>query len=96
VAERMRIIPPREQKAQENLILSRTATKHKRRLWQSRVWPLLTGNSGRMREMVASGARVGSIEMLGKIYSVKAWSSTGTCCPRKYWSHHTWRCSRNA
>jgi len=32
--------------------------------------------------------------ILGKNSSLKEWSSTGTGCPRSWWSHRPWRCSR--
>ena len=39
--------------------------------------------------------RRGSGRMLGKPASPKEWSSTGTGCPGKWWSHQPWRCLRN-
>ncbi|GAB0204439.1 hypothetical protein GRJ2_002909500 [Grus japonensis] len=33
--------------------------------------------------------------ILGKISSLKEWSSIGTGCPERWWSHHPWRCSKN-
>jgi len=40
-------------------------------------------------------ARGGSDWILGNISSQKEWSSIGTGCPGKRWSHHPWRCSRS-
>jgi len=34
--------------------------------------------------------------ILRNISLLKEWSGVGTGCPRKRWSHHPWRCSKNA
>ncbi|KAK4832384.1 hypothetical protein QYF61_022239 [Mycteria americana] len=46
-------------------------------------------------EMASSCARGGIDWILGKIYLLKGWSSIGTGCPERWWSHHPWRSSKN-
>jgi len=33
--------------------------------------------------------------MIGKTSLLKEWSSIGTGCSVRWWSHHHWRCSKN-
>jgi len=33
--------------------------------------------------------------ILGKNSLLREWSGIGTGCPRRWWSHHPWRCSKN-
>jgi len=44
--------------------------------------------------MASSCAREDSGWTLGNTTSLKGWSGTGMGCPRRWWSHRPWRCSR--
>jgi len=46
-------------------------------------------------DMASSCVRGGLDWILGKISLLKEWSSIGTGCPGKRWSHHPWRRSKN-
>ena len=45
--------------------------------------------------MASSCIRGGLGWILGKISLLKEWSGIGTGCPGRWWSHHSWRCSKN-
>jgi len=51
--------------------------------------------SDRMRGNGLTLVRGGLGGILGKMSLLKEQSGTGTGCPRKQWSHHPWRYSKN-
>lgn len=49
----------------------------------------------RWEGMASNCARAGSGGTPGRNYSLRGWPGMGMGSPERWWSHHSWKCSRN-